>query len=279
MTRIKSMLGEALAHLCAFLLAVFVIPVKRYAERYLVSYAGQNAVTVQYPTVQDFAANAVGINGKIELIWQPLYDWQIYPLAGVAALPFFQVQQGAGFSSQPIAAAGPKTEWDTNLTQPGQLPAPQSFWVDGIEVVVSPGGSATANLYAIPLPSQFNAAASAAIAGPTNDHNSISRSGMLKFSIMQKIYYQESPLYRFPPRSSVRLDGAIATAGTNAAPNEITALQPYTDGIGVRFDPGYGIATSSNFKVDLLWPALVPTQAFNARIGVILNGWLFRAAQ
>ncbi len=236
-------------------------------------------MNVTYPTIEDFAANAVGISGKIELIWQPLYDWNIYPTAGIANLPFFQNPQGTGFSAQPVAAATPKTAADTNLTQTGLLPAPQSFWVDGIEVQVDPGSTATANLFGNPLPSQFNATAAAAVTGPTNDHNAIVRSGLLTFSIMQKNYYQEGPLYRFPPRTAVKVSGGVSLAGTNAQPGEKDVLQPYVEGIGVRFDPGYGIATTCNFAVLLSWPALVPTAAFNARIGLFLNGWLFRAAQ
>jgi len=238
-------------------------------------------VSVQYPTVEDFAANAVGLQGKIELIWQPLYDWQVYPTAGIAALPFFTVPQGGGFSAQPIAAAAPKTINDTNLTQPGMLPAPQSFWADGLEIVIEAGGTATANLWSVAVPSVFLAAQAAASTVLLNDFNIIARSGLAIFSIMQKVYYQEGPLHRFPQRSSVRADLGLAT--TSATAGSLATQFPRTEGIGVRFAPGYGIATSSNFALNLVWPALVPTTApgsgFNARIGAFLNGWLFRAAQ
>lgn len=240
-----------------------------------------NSVSVQYPTVEDFAANAVGINGKIELIWQPLYDWQIYPTAGIAALPFFTVPQGNGFSSQPIAAAGPKTEADTNLVTASALPAPQSFWVDGLEVVIEPGATATANLWAAANPTIVLAAQAAASNVIAQDFSQISKSGLLKFNIMQKTYYQESPLHRFPQRSCVRAD--LSAASTSATAVSLTTTFARTEGQMVRFAPGYGIATSTNFNVNLTWPALVPTTApgsgFNARIGVFLNGWLFRAAQ
>lgn len=243
--------------------------------------SGQNAVSVQYPTIEDFAANAVGINGKIELIWQPLYDWNIYPTAGIANLPFFANGIGSGFSAQPIAAAGPKTIADTNLTQGGILPAPQCFWVDGIDVCVDPGSTATANLFGNAVPSYFAAAVAAAVSGAFNDHYIISKTGTLTFTIMQKVYYQEGPLLRFPQRSAVRGDLAVST--TSGTVGEIGIALPRSEGIPVRFDPGYGINTTSNFGVTLTWPALVVTTApgsgFNARIGVFLNGWLFRAAQ
>ena len=236
---------------------------------------------VQYPTIEDFAANAVGINGKIELIWQPLYDFQIYPTAGITALPFFTVPQGGGFSSAAIAAASPKTAIDSNLTQAGILPAPQSFWVDGIEVLIEPGGVATANLWAPTVPTIFLAAGAAASNVIATDFEKIATSGLLQFSIMQKIYYQEGPLHRFPQRSSMRMDNALAS--TSATSGSLSTTFCRTEGGAVRFDPGYGIATTANFAVNLTWPALVTTSApgsgFNARIGVFLNGWLFRAAQ
>ncbi len=239
--------------------------------------AGQNAVSVQYPTIEDFAANAVGINGKIELIWQPLYDYQIYPTAGIALLPFFTVPQGQGFSAAQVAAATPKTLHDTNMQQSGMLPAPQSFWVDGIEVTIDAGSSATANLFANVVPSALTAVAAATVYPAVNDFVAIAKSGLLTFSIMQKVYYREGPLYRFPQRSAVRADMAQANnSATTAAAGTIAAR---TEGTGVRFDPGYGIGTTMNFDVALTWPALVTTAANNARIGVFLNGWLFRAAQ
>jgi len=239
--------------------------------------SGQNAVTVQYPTITDFAANAVGINGKIELIWQPLYDWNIYPVAGALALNFFSTPVGGGFSAQQIAAAAPKSIADTNLFQAGILPAPQSFWVDGIELCIDPGSSATANLFANALPGTIPAAAAVTNEPIFLDYWLMAKSGTLVFSIMQKEYYREGPLYRFPQRSFHRTDIAI----TNNSATAVNAgyITPRTEGVGVRFDPGYGIATTCNFAVTLLWPAVVALTTNNARIGCFLNGWLFRAAQ
>jgi len=252
-------------------------PVARYAERHFVL----SLVEIKYPTIEDFAANAVGIKGKIELIWQPLYDFFVYPTAGIGQLPFFTIPQGQGFSAQPIAAAAPKTEADTNLTQPGMLPSPQSFWVDGLEITVESGSTATANLFGNAVPTVFAAANAAAVGAPINDFNIISRSGLVKFSIMQKTYYQESPISRFPPRTAVRFDNSLST--TSATAGALATFCGRSEGNEVRFEPGYGIESTSNFAVTISWPALVVTTApgsgFNARIGCFLNGWLFRAAQ
>lgn len=235
------------------------------------------AALEKYPTLQDFAANKVGISGKVELIWQPLFDWNLYPTAGIAQILVFQNPQGQGQSAQPIAAAAPKTNADTNMTQPGQLPAPQAFWVDGIEVQVDAGSVATANLFAIQTPNGFNAVAAATVQSGETDVNAILSSGVLSFTIMQKEYYREGPLYRFPPRANLRLDSSLASNSATTA--EVSKAKLRADGQPVRFDPGMGIATSSNFQVQLTWPTVVATAANNARIGVFLNGWLFRAAQ
>lgn len=239
-----------------------------------------NEFRQNYPQLQEFVKNSVGVKGKIEIIWQPLFDWIIYPTAGIAQLLFFQNPQGAGNSSQPIAAAAAKTAGDTNMTQNGQLPAPQAFWIDGIEVAVDPGSSATANLFAIQVPTLFNATAAATVQAGENDVNAILSSGVLSLTVMQKEYYRESPLYRFPPRAGIRIDAAVAAAGTNAQPAGFGKAKLRAAGQGVRLDPGLGIPTSANFAVTCSWPALVTTPSgFNARVGCFLNGWLFRAAQ
>jgi len=235
-------------------------------------------VLSKYPTLTDFARNQVGINGKVEIYWQPLFDWNLYPTAGTAQILVFQNPQGQGQSAQPIAAAAPKTNADTNLTQPGQLPAPQAFWIDGFEIQVDAGSVATANLFAIQTPNAFAAVAAAAVQSGEVDVNSILSSGVFSFSVMQKEYYREGPLYRIPPRVNLRLDSSLASNSATTA--EVSKAKLRAEGNPVRIDPGLGIATSANFQAQMTWPALVATTSgFNARIGVFMNGWLFRAAQ
>jgi len=235
------------------------------------------AFNVNYPTIDDFQANEVGIIGKTEILWQPLYDYAVYPTAGIGVLPFFQVPQGQGFTSQQVAAATAKTFADTNMTQAGQLPSPQAFWVDGIEVSIEPGSIATANLWADVLPSAFVAVAAATNFPGVNDFLIVAKSGLLQFSIMQKNYYQDGPLTRFPQSVAARYDGALAS--NSATTGGLATYLPRLAGTPCRFEPGFGIGTMENFNCQLTWPALVATAANNARIGVHLNGWLFRAAQ
>lgn len=233
----------------------------------------------KYPTLQDFARNQVGIQGKIEIYWQPIFDWNIYPVAGVNQLLVFTNPQGAGQTAQPVAAAGPKTNADTNLTSAGMLPSPQAFWVDGWELAVDAGSSAVANLFAIQSPNQFGEPATAAVASGEVDVNRILSSGVFSFTIMQKEYYREGPLYRFPPRSHAALDSSVASNSAAAGVGMVGKVKMYAGGKPVRIDPGLGIATTTNFQVQLTWPALVPLVTNNARIGCFMNGWLFRAAQ
>jgi hypothetical protein len=239
-----------------------------------------SGLTSKYPTLQDFARNQVGIQGKIEIYWQPIFDWNIYPTAGLNQMLVFSTAQGAGQSAQPIAAAAPKTNADTNLTSSGMLPAPQAFWVDGWEISVDPGSVNTANLFALQTPNVFAAANAVAVQSGEVDANIILSSGIFSFSIMQKEYYREGPLYRFPARSQVTFDASLASNSAAGGVGEVAKAKLYADGAPVRIDPGLGIATTTNFQVALTWPALVATPSgFNARIGCFMNGWTFRAAQ
>lgn len=233
----------------------------------------------QYPTLEQFAANVAAVIGKIEVIEQELYDRIIYPTAGLAVMSFFQVPKGAGFSSESQAAATAKTLADTNMTQNGQLPAPQAFWVDNIQVEVDPGSVSTANLYTTrPTMELTGAAAAIATNGGILDKNLILNSGLLTFSIGPKPYYNNGPLSTFPPRSQKRIDTALTMVGVGSG---LTVNNNMWVAGDVRtLDPGLGIPTGMNFGVDITWQALQATPSgFNARVKCSLGGWLFRAAQ
>ena len=83
---------------------------------------------------------------------------------------------------------------------------------------------------------------------------------------------------RFPTRNEMVLDTGVAS--TSATIGEIIKEKLNCTGELVKISPGVGIMTAQNFSVLLNWPVLVPTvSGFNARIGVILGGWLFRGVQ
>lgn len=267
---------QTLSRLAAYALAVVVTTLEMAFRRSgFVYYLNPQ----DYPTLEQFAANIAAVIGKIEVIEQPLYDRIQYPTAGLAQAQFFSVPIGAGQSSESAAAAGTtKTLADTNMTQNGQLPAPQAFWVENIQIFVDAGSVATANTYTTQNPTAFAAAAAATVQAGDNDVNLILNSGVAIFSVGQKPYFRAAPLHIFPPQSRIRLDAAVSS--NSATVGEVLKAKIYADGRLRSLDPGVGIATGFNFDVTLLFPVLQATPSgFNARIACHLGGWLFRAAQ
>lgn len=232
-----------------------------------------------YPGLDEFRQNVALRYNLTEVIEQPLYDYQVYPTAGRLVMTFFQNPIGQGFSAQSGNAGNAKVLADTNMRSAGQLPAPQAFFCTGIEVDVSPGSSAaTVNTYVIQDPQNHVAAAAATVQAGEADVNAILNSGALRFIVSTKPYYEEGPLMRFPTSQNFRFDAAVASNSATAAEEVLAKLR--SDGEPCILNPGVGIVTSQNFTVDLVWPALVATPSTNnARIGVILRGFLFRAVQ
>ena len=241
-----------------------------------------NIFAMKYPDIFAFANAQVGLAGKLEVIRQPLYDRILYPTAGTAGtFTFFGTPQGNGQSTvSGLAAGAAKTLEDTNMTQNGQLPAPQAFWADGLEFTVDAGSVATANTYVTQVPTVFNLTAAATVQAGVNDQNAIYNAGVASLVIGQKPYFQLGPLDQFPPQSRKRADTSSGVAGTNAQPG-IQGLQfMYIDGDARVLEPGLGIPTGMNFALNLSYFAAIATPSgFNARIQAQLKGWLFRAAQ
>jgi hypothetical protein len=256
-------------------LAILCYPLELFAAKFSRVYA----LNQQYPTMREFTQNLVAMIGKVEVIRQPLFDYVTYPTLGSAApFNFFSVPQGQGLSSSSGNVANPKGEADTNMQLAGQLPAPQAFWCDGIEIDVQPGSSAAANAYVIQIPSAFAVAAAATVQAGAHDVNAILSGGVLSFNISNKSYYKEGPLFRFPPRSALALDVAIES--TSATVGESVKEKLRNVGDPVLLNPGFGIMSSQAFGATITYPTAIPTPSgFNARIGVILNGYTFRPVQ
>lgn len=232
----------------------------------------------QYPSLVDFQDAMVVSLGAVEVIRQPLYDYAIYPTAGLGVLQFFVAQIGQGISASSGNGTNPKALSDTNMSQPGILPAPQAYWAQSLEVDFQPGSVSTANTFTIQDPSAHVAVAAAAVQAGANDKMNVLQSGALTFSIGTKPYYQEGPLYRYPTRPYVRLDTSISSNSATTAEE----VKEYVSNTGqvLTFDPGLAIMTSLNFGVSITWPSVVATPSgFNGRLGVILDGFLFRAVQ
>lgn len=211
-----------------------------------------------YPDAGRFKVNVPGV---MEVISQPLYDYQLYPAAGATQLTFFQTPVGQGT----------KTRQDTNMELAGQLPAPQMFLLEGIGVDYLPGGTAAP-------PVIFGAQAAT---GQANDVFAILRAGQARLVIGSKEYFSLSPLLAMPPRSHLGAAFGAADGGANAsAVQQLRMNVAYADGDVYQPIPML-LEASQNFRVELNWAVAIATVSTDAlaRIGVVLYGTLYRPAQ
>lgn len=215
------------------------------------------------PSLPSLAAFTPNRPDAVEGIWQPQYDIQTYLMAGQLEMNFFQVPLGQGG----------KTLADTNMTNAGMFPTPSAFFVTGIMVYFDPGNAV----------SEADVAEQRAL---TNliDVDAVANSGYLQLSIGAKTYLTDAPIGKFPPNFSIGglVAAAIAIMPTTAG---LTAPAfPQTDANFARASGRYYeitpflIPATQNFNVQLKWPALVPVTVAG-RIGVILDGFLFRNSQ
>lgn len=233
-----------------------------------------------FPTTADFAQARVTMPGQSEILQQTLYDFQIYPGAGSLSLPFFQNPIGAGVTSALGATATTtKTKADTNMDMAGQLPSGLGFLAQSIEVFFNPGSVNTASTFTVDTLTFFLAAASAVPTAQVDDASAFYQSGWLEFNILQKNYLREAPLGRFPPKTHLKLNAAIASNSATTA--EVGVANAYSEGRAYYLgEPGIGLQPAMNFNVTLNWPGLVAmTSGFNARVGIVLDGYVMRAVQ
>ena len=83
---------------------------------------------------------------------------------------------------------------------------------------------------------------------------------------------------RFPPKAQLTLDAAIAS--NSATVGESAAVSAKISGRPYMVEPPIYLENNQNFVVQLNWPGAVATPSgFNARVGVILDGYLYRNSQ
>lgn len=233
-----------------------------------------------FPNLAAFKDFMVNRQGVAEVIRQSLYDSVVYPAAGFAgSTTFFQQPIGAGVSSSPGNGANVKTLADTNMTLAGQLPAPQGFWIQSIELDFQPGNTTGASwVQTVPTITTPTFSA-AAIGGPANDVSLFYSAGQLTLTVGTKPYLQEAPLLYFPPKCRFELDSAVSGI-TNATSSVTTMSKLKAGGRPYVLEPGIALMTSQNFNVTLFWPNAVATNStFPGRVMCKLDGWLFRAVQ
>ena len=232
------------------------------------------------PTLADLQRYRVNRAGEPEVVRQSIYDFQVYPTAGLTQITFFSQPVGQGkTSSSGAVAASAKTRADTNMELAGQLPRFKNQLVECIEVHFAAGAVSTTDTFTLANITAFNTAASAAVGGgQVNDINAIAVTGSLQFFIGSKVYLEEAPIGRFPPKTRLEFDAAVAS--TSATVGESVFSHAYMSGRPYYLEPPVVLTDSQNFNVQLNWPVAIATPSgFNGRIGVVLDGYLFRAAQ
>jgi hypothetical protein len=233
------------------------------------------------PSIQDAMSYSVSRPWEAEGIRQRQYDYLLYLTAGATNYRFFQLPLGQGLSSSPGNAGATKSLADTNMTQPGTLPSPQMQLVTSIEYEFFAGSVSTANTYT-PMPVYGFVAVPTAVvpvfAGALNDVNAVVPYGWLNFKIQSKDYLTEASMKSFPPKTQMQIDGAFSTnSGTTASAgfaNMKAGGRPY------YMNPAVLLMPTANFEVTVNFPVVIATPSgFNARHGVILDGFLYRNAQ
>lgn len=198
-----------------------------------------------------------------EAIRQSLYDFTAYAQAGQTQLTFFALPVGQGG----------KTLSDTNMTLAGQIPANQEYLVQSIEVVFFP----TVPAVAANNPAAFGAQA---VAASVNDVYIVSRTGNLNFTIGSKPYLQEAPLGRFPAKTHMNVRAALADVSTAGANLQSRIAYAYTEGRPYLLSPAdLRLVSNQNFTVTLNWPEGVQAITNAGRIGIILDGIMYRRSQ
>lgn len=218
--------------------------------------------TGKVPTRAQLSKYSVNREGW-EAIRQSLYDYQAYAQAGQTQLTFFALPVGQGG----------KTLSDTNMTLAGQLPKNQEFLLQSIEVFFSP----TTPTVAAQMPAAFGAQAAALL---VNDSYIVGRGGNLTLTVGSKPYLQEAPLGRFPQKAHFAVDAALSDATTAGAALQNRAAFGFWTGRPYLLDPApLLLVENQNFSITLSWPEGVQAITNPGRIGVILDGILYRRSQ
>ncbi|KKN49740.1 hypothetical protein LCGC14_0639900 [marine sediment metagenome] len=209
------------------------------------------------PSLAQLEQYNVNVEGQPEVIYQPIYDFQVYPAAGFIELVFFQVPEGQ---------AG-KTFDDTNMSLIAALPVPINMAITDAQVWFFPA--------AVP-----GRTGDIATTGENwNDVEAVLSAGNLQLEIGSKEYLVDAPLMKFPPQG--RLAGAAALADSTTPAAAAGSQIDYATGAGRIYDlVPLRLISQQNFTIRLRFSALVPTPSTNAgRIGVALGGFRYRLAQ
>ena len=212
------------------------------------------------PSLEELDAYNVNRKGQYEAVRQSLYDFQAWGASGVGVTQYSFFQVPVGQSS--------KTKADTNMTTAGILPSPIKFFVQSVEVYFFPGGEIARNFTAAGDPDIWSDDIEAF-------YNGVS---FLEIIVGSKTYLTEAPLVRMPPKAKIKGNFAISGTFTATAGNLLDMSS--ADGRPYFIDPGIFIPSMQNFNVQINWPtALTLPSAADARLGIVLDGLLYRLSQ
>lgn len=207
------------------------------------------------PSLGALKAYNVNRPGQVEVIWQPTYDFQVYPAAGTTQITFFQTTVGTAGS----------TLATTNMEASGQFPRPKEFLVTGIQIFFNPGGAVA----------QAGIADGVAQENWNDVSDVMNGAAFLRFFIGSKDYLVDTPLSKFTQQ--FRLGGVANITG-----NGSVATTTFID-YAVHSGKYYSITptklpSNQNFNVSLNFPVVIAT-AVDGNIGVLLDGFQYRLSQ
>lgn len=207
----------------------------------------KRGLTVKSPQ-SAFAQNRVNLAGYKEAIWQPIYDYQDLAAAGANSQRFF---------IDPVGTGG-KTIADTNMELSGQIPKGQAFLITGIQVELYPGEVIQQDSV-----SQF-----------ADDIYDFYKGGALKLKIGSKDFITQGNLMKFPPVNRMGVDSSVSDTTADTVHSYL-----YATATGREYAiKDLLLESNQNFSVELLELAAMPS-GNDARVGVTLNGFLYRNAQ
>lgn len=205
--------------------------------------------------LQEYNVNRAG---QPEVIWQPLYDYLVYPMAGATNFTFFQ---------RAVGSAAGVTYADTNMSIPGMLPRPQEFLITGIQIYFKPGNAVSRAALAV-----------AVVPENINDINDIVfGNSFMKLFIGAKDYLIDAPIAKFPPVFGIA--GLSAYMGQTTTADVNGRFTDYGKSAGRYYSiTPVKVPANQNFNVSIQFPTAIAASV-SGTIGVILDGFLYRLSQ
>lgn len=224
---------------------------RQLAKASIPTPTGRRVPGVRSPRLKELLKYRVNIPDIIEVIYEPLYDLQTYPLAGQSTFTFFQRQIGANGA----------TLSDTNLDIPGLISKGRTFLVTGLEVNFYPGADALANANA-PDVDFFSSV-----------YDVLTSSASINLRIGSKSYFRQAPLVKCPPEQYLYVIGDTSNGIGASGFSYASGMGDPMDVVDLRLE------STQNFDVSINFTNPVPVATETGRLGVTLRGFLFRNAQ